>query len=259
MGGGPPDVLTCPPHGLHMEDQERGHENASYDLHMPVQAPSYNVCLDWMNELPGPCAVTFDFWSRGNFTRRLIYNRNVGVRPILVSVATAGQIRWAYRRLALAGLPVDFIYCGSLGTPQWVHHCQPLDVIHDSGWGYLAFPGTILRSPSARRWWLVLGYARLMPESVTRWIFEEGGQAFFNGRVYVAPAELIGLERAVRSQQSEGLAQTVNGATVGENADPAMAILDIELPWIDGMSPPDFEKLLVEHQEELKEFQISFR
>lgn len=181
------------------------------------------------------------------------------MQPILVPVANVGQIRWAYRRLALAGLPIDFVYHGSLGTPQWVHHCQPLDVIHDSGWGYIAFPGTILRSPSARRWWLVLGYARLMPESVARWIFEEGQQLFLNGRVYVEPAELIGIERSVPSQQLEGLAEVVNGATISENADPAMAILEIELPWIDGMTPSDFEKLLVEHHEEIKEFQASFR
>jgi hypothetical protein len=212
-----------------------------------------------MNELPDSCAVTFDFWARGNFTRRLIYNRNLGVRPILVPVANPNQMRWVYRRLALAGLPVDFVYRGSLGKPRWVHHVQPLDVIHDSGWGYIAFPGTILRSPSARRWWLVLGYARLMPEPVVRWIFEEAQQPFLDGRVFVAPAELIGIEHTLPPQQLEALAEVAIGATAVESADPAMAILDLELPWVDGIAPSDFESLLLEHQEELQEFQASFR
>lgn len=242
-----------------MENRQKNYEDAHYNLQVPVQVPSYGICLDWMNELPGSCAVTFDFWSRGNYTRRLLYNRNIGVQPILVSVASIGHMRWAYRRLSLTGLPIDFVYHGSLVPPQWVHHVQPIDVIHDSGWGYIAFPGTILRSPGARRWWLVIGYARLMPESVARWIFEEAQRPFLDGRIYVAPAELIGIDRTVPSQQLNALAEVANGATAAESLDPAMAILELDLPWIDGMTPSDFEKLLMDHQDEIREFQSSFR
>ena len=242
-----------------MDDWKKAYTDAHVSLEAQVDAPSYEACLSWMNEIPEARAVTFDFWSRGNYTRRLIHNRNCRVQPIYVSVSKVDEMRWAYRRLALAGLTIDFIYSGTLSAPKWVRHYQPLDMLQDCGWGYIAFAGTILRSPSERRWWPVLGYARLMPERIASWVAEEASQAFLQGRINVAPSELVGIGRAVPSQHLNALAQISNGATAMETIDPAMAILDLDLPWIDGMTPADFDKLVVEHQDELCEFQSSFR
>jgi hypothetical protein len=55
------------------------------------------------------------------------------------------------------------------------------------------------------------------------------------------------------------LADVTNGTAAMESIDTALAMLDLELPSIDGMTSEDFENLLLGHQDELLEFQGCFR
>jgi hypothetical protein len=224
-----------------------------------VEEPSYEACLGWMKELADERAITLDFWSRGNFVRRMLCHRNAGVEPLLVPASSPDQMRWAFRRLALLGVPVEFVYTGPMSEPRWVKHWHPLDIPIDSGWGYIVFAGTVVKSPSDRLWWPVLGFASLMPPSIPSWLAEEVPNSFLAGRVLVAPAELIGISPRGPMPEIDALAEVVRGVPTSQSADAATAILDLELPWIDGMSPGDFETLLADHEDELAEFHAAFR
>src|SRR4029079_9329202 len=138
-------------------------------LATPVDVPSYDACLSWMRDIPQDRAITFDLWARGNFVRRLLYQRANSVTPFLMAASHPTQMRWAFRRLALAGIPVDFVYTGPLSEPRLVKHWHPLDIPVDSGWGYVVFAGTVVESKTDRQFWPVLGEAALMPDSVLQW------------------------------------------------------------------------------------------
>jgi hypothetical protein len=103
---------------------------ATVDLYQEVSEPSYEGVMDWMRSSGGR-SVIFDFWARGNYTRRLIFQRNKGIQPLLVKVSYVDEMRWAYRRLALLGLPVEFIYSGDIPETSKVVHVDrlPRDMI----------------------------------------------------------------------------------------------------------------------------------
>jgi hypothetical protein len=228
------------------------------DLKGPVDEPSYAACLDWMRALPETTSATFDFWSRGNFIRRLIHNRALGVRPVLVPAADTDHMRFAYRRLALAGIAVDFLYTGPISKPGWVDHLAPLTGVPvDAGWGYILFGGTVT-SPTGRDFAPILGAASLMPQAITHWVAEEAYRPFLAGRLCVAPAELVGLSRLLDASQVNALAHIAGGTSVAEPADSMPSILDLEMPWVDGMTPGDFEQLLSDHEPELADFRAAF-
>lgn len=235
------------------------YDDGQVDLHTVVEPPSYQACLDWMAELPDSRSAAFDCWARGNFVRRLLFNRNRGTQSLFVQAATPDEMKWIYRRLALVGVPLDIVYTGALSKPQWTKVYQPLDIMIDHGWGYICFAGTILRSPSGRRWWPLLGYASLMPEEIVDWLRYEAERPFSSGRLFISPAELIGLNRTPRVQHMKGLADLTDGGAVVESVDTAIASLELEIPSIDGMPGTDFENLLSDHRDELEEFQTAFR
>ena len=168
-------------------------------------------------------------------------------------------MRWVYRRLALTGVPVDLLYHGPLSPARWVKHWLSLDIEIDCAWGYIAFFGTIVANQSGRRFVPTMGYTSLMPEDVPRWILDEVPRAFAAGNVFVAPAPQIGLSRQSRSRELGALADLTVGAAALASLDAAMAILDFEIPFVDGMTPSDFDSLVSDHQEELREFQRSKR
>ena len=45
------------------------------DLAAAAPAPTYRFVLDWMQRVPGR-AISFDYWARGNYLRRVIHNHN---------------------------------------------------------------------------------------------------------------------------------------------------------------------------------------
>jgi hypothetical protein len=234
------------------------YSGAKIDITLKVEAPLYNECLDWMNEIPDSRAATLDFWARGNFVRHLLYTRQSGRHPVLIPAAHTKQMDWAYRRLALAGVPVTFVYTGALAKPAMIQHWQPLDLTIDAGWGYIAGPKTIVENKSSRRFWPVLGCASLMPESVVEWLATEGGAGFTAGRLFIAPSKLIGLTQRLRTREIDAFTDIASGIRATEVIDTAAAALDLELPWIDQLPLVDFEKLLVDYQDEFHEFQAAF-
>lgn len=232
---------------------------AQLDITVSVEAPLYGECLDWMGELPDSRAATLDFWARGNFVRHLLHTRQSGRHPILIPAAHPSQMDWAYRRLALAGVPVTFMYTGALAKPTMILHWQPLDLTVDAGWGYLAGAGTIVANENGRRFWPVLGCASLMPETVVEWLAVDAGAGFAAGRLFVAPTPLIGISTHMHERELDALADVADATRAWEALDTANAALDIQLPWIDRLPLADFETLLVDYNDELQEFQTAFR
>src|SRR6185295_4345535 len=86
----------------------------------------------------GRCLL-LDLWARGNYVRRLLFNRSDGIRPLLVQVSTIEEVRWSHRRLALLGLPVEFLWSGGLTPLGKVIHVgrRKGDDAWDAGWGYV--------------------------------------------------------------------------------------------------------------------------
>jgi hypothetical protein len=167
-------------------------------------------------------------------------------------------MRWAYRRIALLGLAVDFIYRGEITKPQKLLHVLPLgdEDVFDSGWGYIGTP-TDIRIDDRRLLWLI-GTARLMPASVLQWMVDEAPNRFLRGEVFVAPAELVGISQSIGEDLIDAMADVLRGAVLTEDQRVAGALFDIELPFIEGMSPEDFEKLLEDEQDSLHDFRSAF-
>jgi len=110
---------------------DTSYQDGWVDLHAVTEPPSYQAVVDWMAELPDSRSAAFDCWARGNFTRRLLYNRNHGIQPIFVEASHPDEMMWIYRRLALVGVPLDIIYTGPLSKPRWTKVLQPLDIMID--------------------------------------------------------------------------------------------------------------------------------
>ncbi|MEK6408904.1 MAG: hypothetical protein AABN34_18430 [Acidobacteriota bacterium] len=232
------------------------YEDAKVDLFQEVSQPSYEGVIDWMRSCAGGRNIAFDFWARGNYTRRLIYQRNQGVEPLLVRVSYLDEIRWAYRRLALLGLPVEFIYCGSVTKAGKVLHLSSIaeDMVWDSGWGYIA---TMWEKQGI--WAMLIGHARLMPETLLDWLVEETSEDFANGKVFVAPAELIGIHPQEVPEGFNKLAGLTRGVPMISNYEIAKAAMELDIPFLDKMSSLAFGKFLSDYEGELVHFQRAFK
>ncbi len=222
-----------------------------------VEPPQYSSVLRWMKSLSGR-AVSLDFWARGNYARRLIANKKAGVTPVIVPVANVSELRWAHRRLAILGYPVEFLWQGKLSAPQKVLHLHPGGDgdLWDAGWGYVAALGTRVKL-RRDKWYPVLGYARLLPEAVASWLVDEAGDSFIAGDVFVTPAELVGVLDD-QPDLAETFAALTGGARV-RSGSASEALLNIELPVLDRLSPKAFSRLLLEQSVELSRVRYAFR
>ena len=219
-------------------------------------APDYRRLLSWMHSVGGRSA-SLDFWARGNYARRLIHNKVNGVRPLLVPVQFIDEVRWAYRRLALLGVPMEFLWQGSVSRPVRVVHLHPAEPesTWDAGWGYVAATGGEVRMRGTR-WGTVCGYARLLPEVVGDWLAEEAQEAFANGRVFITPEELVGVssDESVRAA-FEGFL----GSLPIRSSQQEELLLSLDLPALEGLAPAEFDRLLADSEVELERLRVAFR
>ncbi|MHB1095631.1 MAG: hypothetical protein ACYC3F_05620 [Gemmatimonadaceae bacterium] len=223
----------------------------------PNVQPDYPRLLEWMQSIGGR-AASLDFWARGNYARRLASLRAEGKTPVLVRARTIGEMRWAYRRLALLGTPVEFLWDGRLTPPLKVLHLHPGndDDRWDAGWGYIT---TLARVAKTRRghWCPVLGYARLMPEAVPNWIVNEVAPAFAAGDVFVTPSALVGTPPG--DPHLNDAFEAVLGGLPVRSDEPASAMLQLDLPLLDRLSPRDFQSLLADNGVELDRLRFAWR
>jgi hypothetical protein len=221
-----------------------------------VEAPNYSDVLDWMRAINWR-TVSLDMWARGNYVRRIIHQGQAGTPPLVVPFRTAEELRWAYRRLALLGLPVDFLYTQNVSRPKKVIHLYPTDLPISGGWGCIAALGSKYKY-RGREFFPVFGNVRLMPDWIADWLVDEVAEAFTRGEVFIAPAELVGIHPSHSAPGVEALAETAQGTAV-RHAKTAAALLQLELPSLEAMSSVAFEKFLREHQDDLTRFRAAFR
>jgi len=237
-------------------DSNKPREYQHFSLEEKVREPSYEFCLDWVRSTSGPHA-SYDVWARGNFTRRLLHHRTIGVHSMVVQVSGVPEMRWAYRRVALLGCPIDFIYTGPLQPAGRILHLFPWDSTHDCGWGYVASLNPVVIN--RKKWFTVLGTARLMPEEVPSWIVKETPRGFSKGDVFVAPAELVGIGAGVSQPQLDAFTDVTRGSlVVPEDLAAATTLMSLQLPYVDGMNADDFQKFLDDHTGELLDFRTAF-
>lgn len=233
---------------------DQDYVDGKVDLYDEVTRPSYEDVMGWMQCCEGR-NVAFDFWARGNYTRRLIYHRNQGIEPLLVRVTYVDEIRWAYRRLALLGLPVDFVFCGDITEPTKLVHVSRREAIWDSGWGYNAAQW----KDQGRYCAAIFGTARLLPETVVDWLVEEASDDFLDGRVLVAPAELIGISKQRMPEGLSKLASITKGAPLTSNYEIARAAMELDIPFLDNMNSLRFKTFVRDYEGELMQFRRAFR
>lgn len=240
------------------DSQAHSYPDEGASLLTDVPPPTYDMVLDWMKTAPGR-AVSFDIWARGNYLRRVIHGRARRDPHLIVPVRYVDEMRWAYRRLALMGLPVDFLFVGGVTKTQKVLHLYPADgVVNEGGWGYIGALGSIAKI-RGRRWFPVIGYSRLMPEPVLDWITDDASEAFRRGNVFVAPAELVGIDPTAPEVGSQALADVTMGSRLESSVKAATVLMELELPYLEGMRPSEFELFLKEHEEELFCFRSALR
>lgn len=219
--------------------------------------PCYEEVLDWMQRI-GFRSASLDYWARGNYARRIVHHQETGLRPLLVPVTTVEEMRWAYRRLALLDQPVEFLWEGGLTQPLKVLHLHPADSndMWDAGWGYIAGLGTRV-THRGKLWSPVLGYARLMPETVPKWIVSEFPEHFKQGKLFVAPAELVGVPSS--SDELGTAFETLIGAVPLHTTPAADSILQMQLPVLDNLKPDQFTRFLKDNSIELERLRFAFR
>lgn len=235
------------------------HERLSLTEDAPL--PRYQQILDWMRAMPNR-AISFDIWARGNYMLRLIDNLRRNVCPLVVPVSSVTQIVWAYRRLALIGLPVEFIYTGGVSKPQRVLDLYPADGLITGGAGYIGALGRSdedLPTFHGKKWFVVTGYSRLMPEGLLDWIVNEAHDPFLRGEVFVAPAELVGVHPVQPVSGMRALEEVVGGRGFADATYATKALMDLELPYLDHMSSTAFQQFLADHENELVRFRTVFR
>jgi hypothetical protein len=232
-----------------------------FSLQIEPTEPSYSNVLTWMQAQKdgAAAALCFDFWARGNYTRKLAYQMSRGITPVQVCVWDVGQMRWAYRRLALAGLPVEFVYCGddcSGGRCVGITQVEK-DFLFDAGWGYI---GTILKTGGDKTWLAVIGHARLLPAAVLDWLVDEVPEDFLTGRVFVAPAPVIGINPEDVTPSLSAWAGIGGGtALLPDEFTTATAMMNLEIPFLDALSPGAFRTFLRDYEGELTAFRQSFQ
>lgn len=242
----------------HTHEADYRYAEEKPDLSDSVEVPQYASVLDWMRVAESK-AMAFDIWARGNYTRRLIHNRANGTVPILVPFKYVDELRWAYRRLALMGLPAEFIYTGELGATQKVLALHPGGkYMIDAGWGYIAALGSTTRM-RGREWFPVTGFARRMPEPILDWLTEEVPTAFEQGTVFVAPADLIGIGSSDFDAGSGMLAEIQDGVVLSDSLKATEVIASMDLPHLDQLTSAQFGRLIQEHADDLVRFRLAIR
>lgn len=220
-----------------------------------VPRPRYSDLVTWMRHLSGR-AASLDYWARGNYARRLAALQKSIRKPLLVSVTSVQEMRWAYQRLALLGQPVEFIWNGELSPPVRLLHLHPGgdDDMWDGGWGYV----TTLHKVTIRRrvWAPIAGYARLLPEDAASWLVDEAPEALATGDVFITPSLLVGGNP--HDPDGSAALEALSGLLSFRSNPAARFAMNLNLPALDNLRPKDFTKLISDHADELQRLRYAF-
>jgi hypothetical protein len=242
--------------GARFDPTRHAYTSILTNLDVESRPPNYDIALEWMQNTSAP-HVSYDIWARGNYTSRLIDLRKRDVRPLLIAVKTVAEMQWAYRRTALLGIPVEFIYTGGVSATQKILHIYPEQEYWDGACGYIVAAGSKARM-KGRDWYPIFGYSQLMPRQFAHWLATEVADEFRNGEIFVSPAEHVGIDPHNQTPGTDAIAGLNNGVPFGPIERQAELLASIELPVLDKMRPRDFSKFLKTHENELARFRHAF-
>jgi hypothetical protein len=170
----------------------------------------------------------------------------------LVRVAFLDELESAVKRLALLDNEVDFVWCGSTTGEQLVIVPQDIDYEDSGGWGYAACSGDeITDRRGGKEWCPSIGWASLLPDSVTDWLADRARRYVETGRVMVCPAGHIGLTPYPGGAAEENLQRMSNAASVLRERAELETLFRLELPYLEGMSVADVYKFSEDHADSL--------
>jgi hypothetical protein len=230
------------------------------ELPEAVTPPSYSTLLEWWNEWPEARPAHLDFWARGNFARRLLSRKHSQRSACIVRAEYLDEIDAALKRLALLDLEVDFVWNGEVSGPQLVIVPQDVDYEDTGGWGYSACAGSeIADRRGGKEWCPSMGWASLLPDSITDWLATEAMEFVRSGNLVVAPVDHVGLRKQPGGETEEQLQKISNSVSLmGERAG-IKALFELELPFVDGMTIRDIKKFCDDYKDSLVLFQNALR
>jgi hypothetical protein len=138
-----------------------------------------------------------------------------------------------------------------------VMNIAPLDIDYEGpgGWGYsVAAADEISDGRTSRKWAPALGWAQLVPESVTDLLAEQCPGLISSGKLFLAPAELIGLSKNMErgpSRRYENFASTATAFNIEQNL---RIVEQLELPYLDGINVRDMVRFSEDYHLELTRF-----
>ena len=233
-------------------------DSGAMNLPEVIAPPSYTTLLSWWEAWPEAKPAHLDFWARGNYTRRLLSRHSTGRTACIVRAQYIDEMEWALKRLALLDIDVDFGWCGEVSEPGIVIVPQAADYGDSGGWGYNACAGDIDRR-GGKEWCPSVGWARLLPDTVTDWLSGEASEFFRSGKVMVAPIGHIGLSKNPGAESEERLQRMSESITLMRESAKIRTVLSLELPCIEGMSLRDMHAFCEDHRDSLMIFQGALR
>jgi len=170
------------------------------------------------------------------------------------------EIEGALKRLALLDLEMDFAWSGEVSGSQLVIVPQDVDYEDAGGWGYSACTGDhITDRRGGKEWCPSMGWASLLPDTITDWLANEAKDFVGSGTIMVAPVGHTGLRKLPGGKTEEQLQKLSNGVSLmGEKAK-IKALFKLELPFVDGMPVRDLRKFCDDYRDSLVLFQSALR
>ncbi len=221
-----------------------------------VAVPNYDTLIDWWELWPEAKPVHLDFWARGNYVRHLLSRKDSQRSGCIVRVEYLDEIEFALKRLALLGLKVDFVWHGMVSEPQLVIVPQDVDYEDSGGWGYTVAAGDkFSEQRGGKEWCPAIGWASLLPDTVTEWLGTEAKEFVRSGDIFVAPVQHLGLSKHPGGKTEEEFQRISESMTLmGERAK-IKAIFKIDLPYLEGMGIKDVKKFCDDYKDSLMLFQ----
>jgi hypothetical protein len=215
--------------------------------------PNYKELLDWWQSWPTAKPELLDFWSRGAYVQRCLHRKRHPRTSVTVAAKYIDELEHAIKRLVLLGVEIEFVWTGEISPP--IFNMVPLDIDYEGagGWGYDVASGSRFKSDrrTKKEWAPALGWAQMVPETVTDFIAGDCQQLFSDGRLFLAPAELIGLSNNMNRGPSKKYEQFTGSKTAFELSRSIQLLEELELPFLDGMSTKDAISFCEDHPDEL--------
>lgn len=219
---------------------------------MNINPPNYNTLLSWWDAWPEARPPLLDFWARGNYTRRILARNKTKKPAYVIRVQHLDEMETALKRLALLEIDTDFLWCGDTSKPSYVLIPQDIKYEDSGGWGYLTTAGTNISGKRGKKTWCpTLGYASLLPDTVTDWLATQGRSFLRAGRIMVAPIDNVGLNQ-MPGQASEIHFQRIsNSSSIVRERAKIETLFELELPYLEGMSMQDTYKFYEDEKDKL--------